>query len=121
MATMMILDSYTFTLNPERCDMPLDEKRASVIKTITGAEFFSWGAILAGQTIVLKWSFMPIAMFAQLETINTNDTQVIFNPGTGTNYNVEILAFKGAYFIDQTGSATHRRNVELKLAIMSEV
>lgn len=121
MATMMILDSYTFLLNPEECEMPIKEKRASSVKTLTGAEFFSWGSVLEGVTLTLKWRFMPVAMFTQFETIRNNDDQIVFNPGSGTNYNVEVLGLKGAWFLDQTAGAIHRKNVELKLVIMSEV
>jgi len=117
----MILDGYTFTLNPESCEMPIKEKRASSIKTLEGAAYFSWGAILAGTIIKLKWKFMSIAMFAQLETKNENDAQVVFNPGSGTSYNVEIQNLKGAWFLDQTVGAQFRKDVELELVIMSEV
>lgn len=117
----MILDGYTFTLNPEKCGMPMKEKRADSIKTLGGAAYFSWGAVLAGMIIKLKWSFMPVAMFTQLETKNENDDQVVFNPGSGISYNVEIQNLKGAWFLDQTAGATHRRDVELELVIMSEV
>ena len=103
MATMMILGGYTFTLNPEKCEMPIKEKRASTVKTLAGAAYFSWGAFLPGTILKLKWSYMPVAMFSQLETKNEADAQVVFNPGSGTSCNVEIQGLKGAWFLDQTG------------------
>jgi len=120
MATMMILDGYTFTLNPESCEMPIEEKRASTVKTLGGAAYFSWGTFLPGTILKLKWEYMPVAMFSQLETKNEADNQVVFNPGSGTSYNVEIQNLKGAWFLDQTTGAQFRGNVELELVIMSE-
>jgi len=117
----MILDGYTFTLNPESCEMPIEEKRASTIKTLGGAAYFSWGTFLPGTTLTLKWSYMSVAMFSQLETKNEADNQVVFNPGSGTSYNVEIQNLKGAWFLDQTASAQFRKNIELELVIISEV
>lgn len=121
MATMMVLDGYTFLLNPEKCDMPVKEKRASTVKTLGGAAYFSWGTFLPGTIIILEWSYMPIAMFSQLETKNDADSEVVFNPGSGTNYNVEIQSLKGKWFLDQTVGAQFRGDVKLELVIMSEV
>jgi len=121
MATMMQLDGYTFTLNPEDCDMPVKDRRASSVKTLGGVAFFSWGALLPGEKIVLKWTYMPVAMFDTLETKLEADSEIVFIPGDGTSYNVEIETLKGSWFLDQTISAQFRGNVELTLIIMSEV
>ena len=121
MATMMVLDGYTFTLNPETCEMPIKEKRANTVKTLDGAAYFSWGAILPGIVLTLKWKYMSVAMFSQLETKNEDDDQIVFNPGSGTSYNVEIQSLKGAWFLDQTAGAQFRKDVSLELVIMSEV
>ena len=121
MATMMTLGAYTFTLNPEKADMPLAEKRASSEQTLGASAYFSWGTFLIGSTITLEWSYMPVAMFAELNSLNQADTQVVFNPGSGTSYNVEILSLKGKWFLDQTAGAQFRGDVKLELVIMSEV
>lgn len=121
MATMMILGSYTFTLNPEKCDMPVAEKRAASVKTLGGMGYFSWGTLLPGTEITLEWTYMPVAMFTELETLNEADAQIVFNPGSGTTYNVEIIDLKGKWFLDQTITAQFRGDVKLQLVIISEV
>ena len=121
MATMMTLGGYTFTLNPEKCDIPVKEKRSSTVKTLGGAAYFSWGTFIPGTVVKLKWSYMPTAMFSAIETKHNADAEIVFVPGSGTSYNIEIQNLKGAWFIDQTAGAQFRRNVELELVIMSEV
>lgn len=121
MATMMTLGGYTFTLNPEKCTKPLKEKRSSAVKTLGGVTYFSWGTYIQGQQAILEWKFCHVAQFSQFETLNNNNAQIVWNPGGGTSYYVEILKLEGKYFIDQTAGATHRGDVKLTLVIMSEV
>jgi hypothetical protein len=121
MATMMVLGGYTFALNPEKCDMPVASKRAANVETLGGAAYFSWGTFLPGTEIVLEWTYMPVAMFSELETLNEANAQIVFNPGSGTTYNVEIKNLTGKWFLDQTLSAQFRGDVKLELVIMSEV
>jgi hypothetical protein len=120
-AVMMILGGYTFLLNPEKCTMPIKKKRAANIETIGGNAYFSWGTFIAGQQVEMTWKYMPIAQFSSFETKHNADIEIVWNPGGGTSYNVEMLSLEGKYFLDQTVTAIHRGDVKLKLVIMSEV
>jgi hypothetical protein len=121
MATMMVLDSYEFTLNPEECDMPVPENRAELTKTLGGMAYFSWGAFIEGSVLELKWTYMAVSMFDSLQTKMEAGAEVVFAPGNGSSYNVMIKSLKGKWFLDQTVAAQFRGNVTMELAIISEV
>jgi len=121
MATMMTLGVNTFTLNPEDCTVPKPERSATAIKTLGGVAFFSWGTFTAGQRVLLTWEYCPLAMFDQFQVQVVADEALVWAPGTGTSYNVEIMSLNGGFFIDQTGSAQFRKAVRLELLILSEV
>jgi len=120
--TYMVLDSYTFTANPSACTIPMAAKRASTVDTFGGVAYFSWGTVLPGQIVILEWKLMPVAMFSTLVVKFDADAQVVFEPGTGTTYNVEMMDLKGKWFMHQTvADAVWRTDVELALVIISEV
>jgi len=121
MATMMTLGGYAFTLNPEEANMPIPAKRADFLETFGGVAYFSWGTFIEGSEIKLKWSYMSVAMFETLQTKFEADTQIVFTPGDGNSYNVEITDLKGKWFLDQTAGAQFRGDIEATLLIMSEV
>jgi len=118
----MILGSYTFAINPnEPVPIITEERRGSSLKTMGGVAFFSWGTFIAGQEVKLPWSFMSTTQYGELLTLLTADAQVVWNPENGSTYNVEILSLHGEYHLSAGASAPYRKNVELKLLIMSEV
>ena len=121
MATMMTLGGTAFTLNPEKCTLPMKQKRAANIETIGGNAYFSWGTFIEGQEVEMEWSYMPVAQFNTLQTKYEADIQITWVPGTGVSYYVEMLSLEGKFFIDQTGAALHRGDVKLKLVIMGIV
>lgn len=118
---MMTLGTYTFTMNPAGCTLPIVRRRSQPVETISGVEVFNWGTIIAGSRIVLTWEFCPTTQFDSLEVLLVADAQVVFNPETGTSYNVEILSLNGAIHIDPTASAAHRKDVTMELLIISVV
>lgn len=120
---MMSLGSYTFYRNPEKCSYPQKEKRASVLKTLEGAAYFSWGTVLAGKIIELHWPGLETTQFDELMTLFEADVEIVFNPdvGLGTTYNVEILDLLGDFFAPYSDASGFKRNVKMQLVIMSEV
>jgi len=118
----MTLGSYTFAINPnEPVPIITEERRGSSIKTLGGVAFYSWGTFIAGQEIVLPWSFMPTAQYGELLSLLTADAQVVWDPENGSTYNVEILSLNGEYHLSAGAGAAYRKNVEMKLLIISEV
>lgn len=118
----MTLGAYNFAINPnEPVSIITHERRTSSVKTLGGIEFFSWGSFLPGQEITLPWSFMPTAMYTSLLGLLTANAQVVWDPENGSTYNVEILSLNGEYHLSAGAGAAYRKNVELKLLIMSQV
>ena len=119
----MSLGSYTFYRNPETCTYPQKHKRASVLETLGGVAYFSWGAFQAGQIIELYWPGMETTMFEELMTLFEADTQVVFDMdvGLGITYNVEVLSLLGDFLAPYSGAAAIKKNVTMKLVIISEV
>ena len=119
----MSLGSYTFYRNPETCIYPQKRKMASVVETLGGAAYFSWGCVLPGQILELNWPGMETTMFDELMTLFEADAQVIFDPdvGLGITYNVEILSLLGDFLAPYSGASGYKKNVEMKLVIISEV
>jgi len=116
----MILGAYTFAMNPATCTMPFAKRSAAAAETVGGVEFFSWGTFIEGAEVTMTWEFMTVAQFASLVSLLTDDAQIVWTPGTGTTYNVQILDLQGEYFLDQTVGAQFRKDVTLKLVIISE-
>lgn len=119
----MSLGSYTFYRNPETCTYPQQRKMASVIETLGGGAYFSWGCVLPGQILELYWPGMETTMFEELITLFEADAQVVFDPDVGlsTTYNVEILSLLGDFLAPYSGAAAYKKNVKMELVIMSEV
>jgi len=117
----MILGTCTFTINPnEPVSIISEERRGNAIKTMGGVAFFSWGTFIAGQEVILPWSFMPTAQYTALLALLNADAQIIWTPENGSTYNVEILSLTGEYHLSASGSAAYRKNVEMKLLIISK-
>lgn len=115
----MILGDYTFETNPEDSfEIIKSEKSSAKLDTYTGVAFFSWGMILAGTVILLKWNAMSTAMFDELDNIYQADASTTFVPSNdsqGDSYDVEIMSLKGKYHMELEG--TYRKDVELELLI----
>ena len=79
---------------------------AAVVPTIAAAQFFSWGLFLAGRRLELHWNYMTPAQFSALQTIFEADAAVVFRPGTGPHYNVQLMDLAGEYHINLTGAVS---------------
>jgi len=119
----MTLGAYTFVAEPSDFDIPKKERRAAALETYGGVAFYSWGALQAGQEIILKWSACPTAQFDELQALLEADAEIVWDPDIDSSiaFNVEILELTGAYHMSRLGSAEYRKNVNLKLVIISEV
>ena len=118
---MMTLGAYTFTQPPRTCTIPLENRRCKDIDTLGGAAFFSWGPFIGGQKIEIKWRWMSTTMFDALYALLIADAEVVWDPETGDTYNVEITGFTGDYHLSTYAAAENKRNVTLKLTIISQV
>jgi len=117
----MTLGGYTFTQNPcEPLPVITEERRAQAEKTLGGAEFFSWGSFIAGVELELYWTSMPTGQYGDLLTLLKADAKVVWNPENGSTYNVQILSLNGQYHLSAAAAATWRKQVKLKLVIISQ-
>lgn len=122
----MSLDGYTFEVNPSDDLTPIEPDRITAhVITYGSVGFFSWGATIVGKIIEIPFTYMPADMYSILKTKEGNDVTVVFDPqdGTGKTYNVEILSVYGPYCLGKLGyaSTTLRKNVKMRILIMSEV
>jgi hypothetical protein len=117
----MTLGGYTFWRNPEQFDEPRLKRFTAEVPTYGGSAFFSWGTFLAGQVIILEWSWMDETMWDQLQTLLEADTQIVWDPQTGSTYNVEITKLEGAYVESALVDASWRQKVKVELLIRSAV
>jgi hypothetical protein len=117
---MMTLGAVTFTQNPESMTYIQPEKSATAIKTYEGTAFFSWGTFQIGQEVTLKWGFCPSALYSSLLTLLGNDAAVTFDPENSHTYTVELMSLEGAYFVGSSTTTPYRKDVVLKLLILSE-
>ena len=117
----MTLNAVEFWRNPDTFTIPKKVKHSSWVQTYGGVAYFSWGTFLAGQEIVLEWKLMTSTMFGQLQTILELDSQVVWNPQTGTSYNVDVLRLEGRYVRNALLDADYREDVQLSLLIRTEV
>lgn len=114
----MVLGTYTFANNPIGFPIPQKKRAATSVETIGGVEFFSWGVFVAGRKVDLSWQWMSPGQFSSLAQILEADAQVVWNPQTGTSYNVQVLDLDGEFHGDLSSSAHYRKNVRLTLLIM---
>jgi hypothetical protein len=107
--------------NPNNFTVPNKEKYSANIQTYGGTAYFSWGTFIAGQKIKLEWDWYDSTSFDTLQTMLEDDEQKVWNPQTGSTYNVEIKKLSGKYLESALLDAPWRRNVILELVIQSEV
>ena len=120
----MILGSYTFVQDPIKMDVLGPDKFCSHVQTYSGVGYFSWGTTIVGKVVEMSWDYMRADEYDSLMTLYTADAPVVFDPqdGTGKTYNVEIENLSGRYYMFlETGDTKYRRDVTLKLLILSEV
>jgi diphthamide synthase (EF-2-diphthine--ammonia ligase) len=98
------------------------DKENAFFKTYSNVAYFSWAPTIVGKLLMLKWNLMSTVQFDAIDAIFQADSQVVFDPtyetGEGETYNVEIPGFDGAYVV---AAMEYRKNVELKILIMSEI
>jgi hypothetical protein len=120
----MSLNSITLEMNPSEFTMPRPKRYVAWKPTYSSIGFFSWGTLIAGVEISLKWPFMTTSQFATLDTIYKADAAVVWNPqdGTSKTFNVEVADLSADYHIKLDNAAGNfRKNVEMLLVILSEV
>jgi hypothetical protein len=117
----MSLGSYTFDRNPVQFDVPKKIKYSANVSTYSGESYFSWGTGIAGQRITLEWDWMTSTAFDQFQSILEEDAQKVWDPKSGSTYNVEVLSLDGKYVESSLLDAPWRRDVKLSLLIRSEV
>ena len=122
----MILDGYTFPINPEiTFDILKKKKYSNFVETYTSIAFFSWGTSIIGKEVEIGWPWMDKVQFDQLQFILEKDMQVVFDPtGNGTfQFNVNLLDLDGKYWLrvipDVNGDPVYK-DIKLKMVIMSE-
>ena len=118
---MISLGSYTFVQNPDYCTQPLKKRRCNDLETLGGMAFFSWGLFVEGQEIQMKWKWMATSQFNSLYALLVADAQVVWDPETGDTYNVEIKSLTGDYHLSTYAAAANKKNVVMKLVIISKV
>jgi lipase chaperone LimK len=117
----MSLGGYTFEKNPSEMTVIKSGKIIASVLTYSSVAVFSWGTLIAGKTLDLRWKGMSLTMFEQLQTLYEADASVAFFPDidSGTTYTVEIMKFNGDYHLSQSDAADYRVNVEMDLLILS--
>lgn len=117
--TTMSLGNYTFTRNPSGMTVLKPRRVINPVETLGGLEILSFGIFYAGQRVIVKWNYCPVAVWLSLIDLEDDDASKVFTPGDGHTYNVQILSLNGEYYADTAASATWRKNVELTLVIES--
>lgn len=119
----MALGAYTFAQNPTTLPMIKADRVTANVITYDSVAFFSWGASIVGNKILLEWDYMPTAQFTQLDTFYQADAALVWNPqdGSSKTYNVEITGLDGKYHLAMETSDEWRKDVKLELLILSEV
>ena len=114
----MTLGEYTFAWEPDRWTIPKKEKYSGRTLTYRSAAFFSFGVEIVGKEIPLEWNWMFKAQFDSLYALYISDAQLVWVPGDGYAYTVEIVDFVGEYFEVSGHVGPWRQNVKMLLMIM---
>ena len=118
----MVLGSVTFSRDPAKMTVIKAERVVAVVETYSGIEFFTWGTFLAGKKLELYFPGMVSTEFDAIQALIEADAQVVFNPQTGSTYNVEIVGLDGDYHMSKLSSDdVYRKEVTVHLLIISEV
>jgi hypothetical protein len=93
----MILNNYTFALDPARvtgldADSLFKPKVTATADTLTSQILFQWVGVTAGQEIVLEWERMDTAMWDALQTMAESVSTYALNPQIGgTTFTVAVI------------------------------
>ena len=119
----MELGGYTFERNPYEMTLVEKEKSISFVKTYSSVVAFSWPPLYEGIVINLRWRAMTKTMYDQLRTKHEAGVVIVFDPkkAGAETYNVETLVCKGLPHMFLGAAAGYRKNVLLRLLILSEV
>ena len=117
----MTLGGYEFEWNPSQYTIPKEDKSYSVVQTYSSAAYFSWGTSIIGKEIVVEWEMMPADDFDQIQTLLEADAEVVWVPGNGSSYNVEVADLQGRYIEKSIHDAPYRERARCTLIIISEV
>lgn len=119
------LGAVELTLNPVWDKALRKKKLSSFVETFGGVQYFAQGLRYEGVIVSLSWTYLPLALFDSIDSLYAADAPVVFDPqdGSGKTFNVEITSFDGTYYLKDTinNLFTHRKDVTLKLIILSEV
>ena len=120
----MILGGVTFTYNP-KIEFPFiaPRKRNSTVDTYDGVAYFALAPTIKGVVVPLEWEWMPAAQYDSLNTLYQADDLIVFDPSGGsvgaTTYNVIISELEGTYWLNMDTSESYRKNIKMRLLIMS--
>lgn len=120
----MVLGTHTFIKQPKTMTMIQKDRETATVQTYSNVALFSWGASIVGKVIEIGWPVMATSEYTSFQTIYEADAQIVFDPqdGKSKTYNVEVLSLDGEYLVHLSDASGHiRKNVKLKLLIMSEV
>ena len=117
----MVLDSYTFPENPQNMDLIESKKSVASVVTFSGSAVFQWDATLEGVLVSLTWDNMSETMYNNLRTKYLSTDSVVFDPKTGTTYNVIVENLSGSYVQYGLDDIPHRKDIELILNIRSAI
>lgn len=117
----MVLDSYTFPENPQEMSLIESKKTIATVETYVGSAIFQWPAEIQGKLVILKWDNISETFYSNLRSKYVSTSTVVFNPQTGTSYNVIVEELIGEYIQYGIEDIPHRKDVELTLNIRSTV
>lgn len=120
----MVLGTHTFIKQPSTMTMIQKDREVATVQTYSNVALFSWGASIVGKVIEIGWPIMSTSEHTSFQAIYEADAPVVFDPqdGKSKTYNVEVLSFNGEYLVHLSDATGHKRkNVKMKLLIMSEV
>lgn len=119
-----VLGTLTVTRNPGEMTIIRPDLSCAYVLTYTNVGYFDWGASIIGKVITLKWNAQSTSDFESLHDLWEAGSSIVFNPQDGENktYNVQILSVEGEYLIGiGTSGLSNRKNIVVKLLIMSQV
>jgi len=121
----MTLGGYTFEKNPTSIDGVITKDvPMAIVKTWESVKAFVWDPTYKGKEVPLNWTGMSATMYDQLQAIYEAQASVVFDPqdGEGKTFNVLVRKLTGTYYKNLASSTSHyRKNVTLRLVILSEV
>ena len=118
----MKLGGYALDWDPDNQPAIVPEKRSSFVKTWESVAYFSWGATIVGKEITIEWDWMKEAQFSSIQALHIADEAVLWDLDAAgkNNYMVEITFFDGKLFDTVGYGKAYRKDVKLRLLLLSE-